>query len=381
MILRIILFVILGFQVVLNMTRPLITLYSTNMGADTQQVGFLVAVYAVLPLIFSIHAGKIADRIGDRIPVILGSFGTAVGVLIPALFPSIPALYASQIIVGLSHVFLVISLQNVLGHVATRENRDHYFSMFSMFVAIGGFIGPVLGGYLADHASFSTAFRYASFIGVLPILFSFFIPNVRKQSQGKQEMKLGASLSLLKKVSLRKALLSSALVLYSRDIFVAYFPLLGEEVGLTISEIGWIIAIQGLSMAAVRLFLTSLTRRMGRGQVLFGSIILAGISFALMPVVDHFFAYCLLSAAMGLGLGCGQPLSMTTTYNASPKNRTGEILGLRLASNRLSQLIAPVVFGLIGSSAGLLSVFVVSGVVLMGGAFLTKEPDSVSDPM
>lgn len=64
---------------------------------------------------------------------------------------------------------------------------------------------------------------------------------------------------------------------------------------------------------------------------------------------------------------------MTTTYNASPKDRTGEVLGLRLAINRLSQLIAPMMFGLLGTWAGVVSVFYVSGAFLIGGAFLTKQ--------
>ncbi|WNQ08915.1 hypothetical protein MJA45_14785 [Paenibacillus aurantius] len=37
------------------------------------------------------------------------------------------------------------------------------------------------------------------------------------------------------------------------------------------------------------------------------------------------------------------------------------VLGVRLATNRLSQFIAPLVFGLIGSTAGVVSIFLASG--------------------
>jgi MFS family permease len=85
---------------------------------------------------------------------------------------------------------------------------------------------------------------------------------------------------------------------------------------------------------------------------------------------------------MGLGLGCGQPLSISTTYSASPKDRTGEVLGLRLAVNRFSQLVAPVFFGGLGAFGGLVLVFYVSGVFLMGGAWLFRReqlPDKSQD--
>jgi MFS family permease len=176
----------------------------------------------------------------------------------------------------------------------------------------------------------------------------------------------------LKIPDLRKALASSALVLYSRDIFVAYFPLLALQYGLSASATGWIITVQGIAMMTIRIFLYRLTRTVGRNQVLLISILMAGLSFILVPLTEQTVVLVLISALMGAGLGCGQPLSMTTTYNASPRDRTGEVLGLRLATNRLSQTIAPLFFGLVGSWAGLVSVFYVSGAFLLGGAMATR---------
>lgn len=374
MTLRTVLIITLSFHCMVNITRPLITLYASQLGAGTFEIGILTAAFAFFPLIFAIHAGKISDHAGDRIPILFGSIGCTFGMLLPFLFPAMSSLYASQIIVGISHLLLALSLQNVLGHASTPATRDQYFSIFSMFVAIGAFIGPIIGGYLAEHLSYAFAFLVAALLGIVPIAFAFFIPVIRiRQVQVKVEDAATSPLALLKLPLLRKALATSALVLYSKDIFVAYFPLLGQHFGLTASEIGWIIAIQGLAMVAVRLFLAKLTHKYGRNFVLLASILIAGVSFILVPIAGHVYLFGLLSAMMGIGLGCGQPLSMTTTYNASPKSRTGEVLGLRLASNRLSQLIAPLVFGVIGTWGGILTVFYISGVFLIGGAFLTRS--------
>lgn len=43
-----------------------------------------------------------------------------------------------------------------------------------------------------------------------------------------------------------------------------------------------------------------------------------------------------------------------------------------MASNRLSQLIAPLFFGLVGSWTGHSSVFLLSSTFLIGGAYLTR---------
>lgn len=378
MILRNVLCITFGFQIMIFASRPIMTLFASHLGAGTFQVGILAATFAFFPLLFAIHAGKIADYFGDRIPLFLSNIGCAVGLALPFLFPNLWSLFLSQAIVGVSHVFINVCLQNVLGKAATKENRDHYFSVFSTVVALASFIGPVIGGYMSEHISYASVFLVSVAISVIPIGFSLLLPKlaVQKKEAAKEA---GHSFTLLKIPLLRKALATSALVLYSRDIFVAYFPLYGSNLGISDSMIGWIVAIQGLAMVPVRLFLAQLAEKAGRDKVLLFSIITAGLSFMLFPFVENAWILLVLSAVMGVGLGCGQPLSLTTTYNASPKARTGEVLGLRLASNRLSQLIAPLFFGVVGSFGGLVAVFYVSGAFLLGGAFLTKEKARKAD--
>ncbi|OXM84311.1 MFS transporter [Paenibacillus rigui] len=375
MILRNVNTISLGFQMMLSMTRPMIPLYASSLGANTWDIGLLTAAYSFFPLMLAIYAGRLADHAGDRLPVASGIIGSMIGLVLPFCFPSMWALFVSQFIVGISQVFIQVSLQNVLGNAATQENRDYYFSMFSMTVALGGVFGPVAAGYLADHFSFATVFLTSVFMGLLPLILCPWIPVIIRPNQQDRAEHEGSSFTLLKIPVLRKALASSALVLYSRDTFVAYFPLLAMHLHISATAIGWIITIQSMMMVTVRFFLSRLTVRFGRNRILLASILTAGLAFLLVPFAGRVYVLCLLSALMGLGLGCGQPLSMTTTYNASPKSRTGEVLGLRLAANRLSQLIAPLFFGLLGSSAGLISVFYVSGAFLIGGAFLTKSRD------
>ncbi|WP_241236320.1 MFS transporter [Brevibacillus marinus] len=370
-----ILLIAIGFHTMLWMTRPIVTLYASELGAGTMEIGLLTSIYAFLPLLLAVRAGRFADHVGDRTPLLLGMVGCVAGMLVPSLFPARLSLYLSQIMVGISQVIVNISLQNALGNAANDANRDHYFGVFSMMVALAGCIGPIAGGYVSEHYSYSAVYLVGGLLCAGPIILSWGIPAKRKP-RTEADSSLSNSLQLLQMPLLRKALLSSALVLYSREIFVAYFPLYGQKLQLSDSLIGWIIALQGLAMVPIRFYLSRMVGAFGRDRVLLWSILLAGVSFLLVPFLDQVYLLMLLSALMGIGLGCGQPLSMTTIYNVSPRNRTGEVLGLRLATNRLSQLIAPLFFGMLGNWLGLVSVFYVSGAFLIGGAFLTKPKSS-----
>ncbi|WP_428912408.1 MFS transporter [Niallia sp. Krafla_26] len=356
-----------GFQTILNLTRPVISLNANELGASTFEIGLLTAAFAFLPLIFAIQAGKIADKIGDRLPILCGLIGMSVGLAVPFFYQNIWALFASQFIVGISNVFLVVSLQNILGQISTAENRDQYYSMFGMAVALGVLVGPVLGGYISEHYSYAFVYLVSILISVIPVFLSFLIPVIIKKDKLVKRSLL-SSIGLLKNPILKQALISSALVLYSRDIFIAYFPLFAKENGITDSTIGWIISVQGIAMMIIRFILPKISNAFGQKKVLILSIVLAGFSFLFMPFTGHPILLGMLSFMMGVGLGCGQPISMSITYSVSPKSRTGEVLGLRLSTNRLSQLIAPILFGIIGSWMGILSVFLVSSMFLLGGS-------------
>jgi predicted MFS family arabinose efflux permease len=353
------------------MTRSIAVLFAVDLGASTFQIGTLVAIYALFPIMLAIHAGKAADIVGERIPILFGMIGMALGMVLPWAYPGLEAIYVSQLLVGVAHLFAVISLQNFIGRRSPDDRREHYFGMFSTSVSLANVAGPVTGGFLAQHFYFTSAYLGAVAVGVFAALLSLALPSDRPAKTVK-EPGHPSTLSLLKSPLIRRALLSSALVLYSRDVFVTYFPLYAQGYGISVLVIGWILSIQGLSMVLVRSFLPRLTAFFGRDRVLIVSICTAGLAFMLVPTTQSALLLGIIGAVMGMGLGCGQPLSMVETYNASPKARTGEVLGLRMSANRLSQFAAPLFFGIVGSSLGVLSIFLISGAFLLGGGYLVR---------
>ena len=80
----------------------------------------------------------------------------------------------------------------------------------------------------------------------------------------------------------------------------------------------------------------------------------------------------LVSFMFGLGMGCGQPITMMMTFSNSAEGRSGEALGLRITVNHLTSVIVPVVFGAIGSAFGIFPVFWGNALMLASGGAFTK---------
>jgi MFS family permease len=88
----------------------------------------------------------------------------------------------------------------------------------------------------------------------------------------------------------------------------------------------------------------------------------------MIPFSEQVAFWMILSFLLGIGLGIGQPLSISTTITYSPEHRIAEVLGLRLSFNRLTQVLAPLILGGLSGIIGIHAVFWLIGAILIYGS-------------
>lgn len=364
------------YSIALQGTRPLISLYADSLGASVVVIGLLVSSYALFPMLMAVQIGKFVDRLGARKMTFIGSLGVLTALMLPAVLPNMIFIFISQLTIGFFHLCVLVSLQKTVGNLP--GGRDRNIAAFSLTASTGELIGPLVQGFSYDHFGFRISFVIAMFF----VLASFLIGlSLKADSWKSGESSSNGShgklstWTLLHQINLRKALVVSGLVLYSKDLFVAYFPIYGNSLGMTAGSIGIILSISAAMSILVRMSQFWLVQTFGRGRVLLVTLLVGGVSFILIPTTSFPILLGLFAAMLGAGLGLGQPLSLVYALNMSPPNRQGEVLGLRLTFNRGSQFIAPFIFGGIGGFAGLLPIFWVSGLVMFLGAYFTRMPN------
>src|SRR5207253_1935982 len=138
--------------VLLNMTayrgaRVMVTLFAVDMHVPQLYIGVLAATFSVFPMLLGLYAGRITDRVGVRAPMIGGTAGVGLGLLIPYLFPTLAALYVSAALMGASWVFYNVCAQNLIGDLSDTETRAKNFSNFGLVMAGGSFLGPIVVGF------------------------------------------------------------------------------------------------------------------------------------------------------------------------------------------------------------------------------------------
>ncbi|MCP8616325.1 MFS transporter [Salirhabdus salicampi] len=365
------------FSIALRGSRPIVSLYADVIGASTLFIGLLIASFAFLPMLVAIQAGKWLDYYGAKKMTIIGGTGMLISLALPVWIPTLPVLFINQLLIGISHVCVLISLQKTIGNLD--GNRDKLIASFSIAGALGEFLGPLSTGFLYENAGFQWTFFIMALTVIAGVICIFFATITDQAKIVEKESHINnGTWRLLKEANLRNALIISGLVLYSKDLFIGYFPVYGNSIGLSPSEIGIVISMLSAIAVVIRFLQFILVQHFGRSMLMMVTLIISGIAFLFIPLTENFIILMLLSCLLGVGLGLGQPLSIVYTLNVSDPKRHGEVLGLRLTFNRGSQFIAPFIFGIIGQVGGMIAAFGVSGIFLLIGSYFTRMKDDDS---
>jgi len=351
--------------------RVLLTLYALKLGAQPFAVGILAASFSVLPMLLSWQIGRFSDRFGSRWLLMFGTVGGAFGMLLPYYVSGLSALFIAGVMNGLLFAFSGASLQNLVGLLSRPETSARNFSNYSVLTSSTGFWGPLLAGFSIDYSGHAATCLYLVLMSFVPAAL-LAIWGGALPGGSRTVPPAGSVWDMLVGSGLWRVLATGSLVVSGIDLFQIYMPIYGHTVGLSASAIGIVLAMFSASAFVVRLFLSRLIFRLTEAKVLAFSFFTGAASFLLVPFFQSAVVLMLISFAFGLGMGCGQPITLMMTYRNSPQGRSGEAMGLRVTVNHMTRVIVPVVFGSIGSLFGLLPVFWINALLLASGGAITR---------
>jgi MFS family permease len=338
-----------------------------------------VSLFPLLPFFLSIYAGKLINRIGSKRPILLSSLFGVISICIPFFWGSLIGLVVSQIIAGVCNTFFVIAAQSYVGRTSKTSERDDHVMRFSLGAAVGTFLGPTIGGFIADRLTTSHSFLILGVIVVVAIVLSIYLTKesnlngVNKESEIRDTVNI---LSFFEIKNFRRAIFISTLILTGKDTFTSFFPLLGVEMGMSSATIGIIVSINALAGILIRWALPILLHNYSRSRVVVISVIFSGVCMLLLPFFNQIVIIGVISFLLGLGLGLGQPLSISITLYSLPEILISRGLGLRITANRFVQMSSPVMFGFIAQIINLSSIFWLTGVVYLFGSVKTTIMES-----
>lgn len=351
-------------------SRVVASLLALNLGAGPLLIGVLIAAYSTFQLAFALIVGRISDRHGSRWPMLGGATAFCCGLIIPALWSTLPALFISAPLIGAGFVFFNVAVQSLAGTLDTAAERTRNFSTLSLGYSSGHMVGPIIAGVMIDRFGFGSAYIAFAVLALCPILTLALSPRLGARGTRSEPQKSSA-FELMRLPSLRRMIIVSGLVTTGWDLYTFYVPIYGHSIGLSASTIGAILGAFAAASFIVRVALPVLTRRYSVESVLAVAMGIAAALFLPFAFVENVAVLLALSFGIGLTLGVSQPLTLNLTYNRSPPGRSGEVTGLRLTINNITHIGIPLAAGSVGALLGIAPVFWASAAILMVSGWLS----------
>lgn len=360
-------------HVVLTGSRVAVSLDALSLGANAATVGGLMALFALLPMFLAIPAGRLADRVGVRGPMLAGSIGMTSGVLVATLLPGLPALFATAMLTGVSFMLFQVAAQYATGEMGGAGARMRNFGLLALGLSTSSIIGPLIVGLMIDHAGYRATFALMLLLPLGPIAV---LGTNRIALPGPHPAHVTHSQSspfdLVAHRDMRRVFIINALISMAWELHALFVPIYGHAIGLSASGIGAVIAAFASATFAVRLAMPVIARRLAENHVLTAALYVGAIVYLALPFSRNVGTLMALSFCLGLGLGAGQPMVMSLLHSRAPPGRMGEAAGLRMSLINSMAVAVPLVFGAVGATIGVSPVLWSVGVFLATGGWLTR---------
>jgi MFS family permease len=169
-------FIVFGLRISLV---PLFVTEGLEQGVGLVGIGFLCA--AASQAVMLIPAGRWTDTSGRRGSMLVGAATLTVSMLLLALGTGAAGFLLAMAASGLASAFLAPASSAVVGDLTRGLSGGRVVSAYQMVGDLGGILGPLIAGALADAAGFQWAFTAGVVIGLVTMAFVAVMPETLRR--------------------------------------------------------------------------------------------------------------------------------------------------------------------------------------------------------
>lgn len=348
---------ILGFTIIL----PLLPFYAERLGASAQTVGFLVSTYAACQLVSGPLLGRASDRMGRRPLLLLSQAGTFVGFLVLAWSRVLWVVFVSRIIDGATAGNISLA-QAYVADVTEPEERSKSFAVIGIAFGLGFLIGPAISGFLAQYG-YQYPIYVAAGLSATSILATYLLlpggspAGAAGGERGPRRLAVldwGNYARYFRDPEVASLLWRFFLFILSFSMFVSCFALFAERrfvwhgKAFGPKEVGYVYAFSGfLGIIVQGGLIGRLVKRMGEPRLARWGFVAAAAGFSGLAFTYRIPPLLVAAGVISFGTGVLRPVLTSMITQRTGKEEQGTVLGLTQSLASVSQIVAPVVGGLL----------------------------------
>ena len=372
---------------------PALPLYIEQFGANGQQIGLVMASFAIGLLTMRPVMARLTDERGRKPVLLIGLMAIAIAPLLYWLVPYFPDVtwqiavggyvqrVESPIVLmmlfrafhGLSIASFVTAYSALVADFAPPSQRGELIGYMSLVNPIGMAVGPALGGYLQAESGFTQVFLLMAVLGAVGLICAVTIIEPKRELPVSKRQTAFWSLMLMPAV--RVPALMLLLVGLAFGGLATFIPLYARESNLTLN-IGLIYTASAISSFAIRLLVGRASDQFGRGPFITLGLVFYSVAMLSLWLAQTEAEVLLAAALQGMGGGMLIPMVAALMADRSTPAERGLMFGLCLTGFDVGIALAGPVMGQIADVASYRDIFGVAGVMTIVGLIVFTTTSS-----
>jgi MFS family permease len=284
------------FFIALLVLAPVLPLYTLHVGSDEAGWGLVVTVQAWASVAFRLLGGPIADRIGRKRVMLIGTLSILLGTICFLLFQTYVWLLIGRFLQGVAIGLFTTAYKALIIDLSPVARRGEAIGFGNMAYGMASLISPIVGEWLLNQYGYGVTFVTALFFALASMGIVVFLPKAT-HSATQHSVASGARQVLF----LRTTQVGIWGVMSVAAIFAAiytFMPLLADV--RSIAGVGMAISIYAIFELLGQRIGGRLGARIGRRLVIAVSLLLSVVGVLLFVMVDTTLVMFVGSAFVGL---------------------------------------------------------------------------------
>lgn len=140
---------------------------------DLEHLSWIVTVYLLTSTAVTPLYGKFSDSYGRRVTMLIGIVIFIIGSIACALAPTMLILILARALQGIGGGGLIALAQTIIADIVPPRERGRYQVYFASVFMSSSLLGPVLGGFMAEHLHWSAIFWINLPLGMIALAIAF----------------------------------------------------------------------------------------------------------------------------------------------------------------------------------------------------------------
>lgn len=335
-------------------TIILLPLYLLELKYSVATAAFAIAVRGLGLLLMDIPAGLLANRIGDKPIMVLGSATLLGAILLFGWFENLPLILMASVLLGSSNALNMMGRLSYVTDSCESHERGRVIAMMAGLQRVAGLIGPAVFSIAAKHLGFETTFfiMAALVAGNLFMVMTFAQHIEAPQRRQAPVSGLWRILIEYRRVLMTAGFAGLALMML-RTGRQLLFPLFGHGIGLDVVHVGLLVSLSSAIDTLMFYPAGQIMDRRGRKWTSVPGMLILSLSMAVLPLLPTLPGMLVFAVVSGLGNGITSGVLLTIGSDLAPDAERNQFIGWWRLELDTGVMLAPVIVGAIAESISL----------------------------